>query len=102
MAHVARSHQRDWPRVRPEPVSPVRGAVNMPTDTLLAWYVMVLLATLSLIAIYYEQRQRRFGPTPSEDHIFRCEKCAFVYTDDADVDRSRCPQCGTLNEVIKF
>ena len=74
----------------------------MPTDTLLAGYVVVFLATVSVIALYYEQRQKRFGPTPSEDQIFRCDKCGFVYTDDADVDRSRCPHCGTLNEAIKF
>lgn len=74
----------------------------MPADTLLTGYVVVFLATLSLIALYYEQRQKRFGPTPSEDRIFRCDKCGFVYTDDADVDRSLCPHCGQLNEPIKF
>jgi predicted Zn-ribbon and HTH transcriptional regulator len=74
----------------------------MPADLLLTGYVVVLLAALSCVALYYAHRQKRFGPTPSEDHIFRCEKCGFVYTDDADVDRSRCSQCGTLNEAIKF
>lgn len=74
----------------------------MSIDALVYAYVVVLLAALSCIALYFEQRQKRFGPTPSKDHIFRCEKCGFVYTDDADVDRSRCSQCGTLNEAIKF
>lgn len=74
----------------------------MSIDLLLTAYVVLLLAGLSLVALYSEHRQRRFGPTPSEDHIFRCEECGFVYTDDADVDRSRCSQCGTLNEAIKF
>ncbi len=74
----------------------------MSTDALLTGYVVLGLAAISGLAIYYEQRQKRFGPTPSEDHIFRCERCGFVYTDDADVDRSRCPQCGTLNEAIQF
>ena len=69
---------------------------------LLEAYVVSLLAALSSVAIYYEHRRRRFGPAASEDHIFRCEKCAFVYTDDADVDRSCCPQCGTLNEKFEF
>jgi predicted Zn-ribbon and HTH transcriptional regulator len=32
----------------------------------------------------------------------RCEKCGFVYTDDPDVDRSRCSQCGKSNEAIEF
>ncbi|MDB6038826.1 MAG: hypothetical protein JWM99_2667 [Verrucomicrobiales bacterium] len=74
----------------------------MPVETLLLYYVVSLLAGLSCLAIYYELRRKRFEPAPSEDHIFRCEKCAFVYTDDPDVDRSRCPQCGTQNGVFKF
>ncbi len=67
-----------------------------------AWYVLLTLGGLAGLAFYDLQRQKRFGPMPSEDRIFRCEKCGFVYTDDADVDRSRCSQCGTLNESIKF
>ena len=74
----------------------------MTINALLSGYVFVLLGALSCIGIYYERRQKRFGPTSSEDHIFRCQKCGFVYTDDADVDRSRCSQCGALNEAIKF
>ena len=74
----------------------------MSVDALIFSYVVVLLAALSGVAIYFEQRRRRFEPTPSEDHIFRCEKCGFVYTDDGDVERSRCSQCGTLNKVIEF
>jgi len=74
----------------------------MSISSLIFAYVVVLLAALSGAAIYSEHRRRRFEPTPSEDHIFRCEKCSFVYTDDSDVERSRCPQCGTLNNVIEF
>jgi len=74
----------------------------MSIETLLAGYVVVLLATLTGVALFTEHRQRRFGPIPSEDRIFRCEACNLVYTDDADVDRSRCPQCGKLNEAIRF
>jgi protein-arginine kinase activator protein McsA len=74
----------------------------MSPDELIFYYVFSLLAGVSLIALYCEFRRRRFRPMPSEDHIFRCENCGLVYTDDADVDRSRCTQCGTLNEVINF
>jgi len=74
----------------------------MSPDTLIFLYVALLLAGVSGLAIYSEFRRRRFEPTPSEDRIFRCEKCGFVYTDDADVDRSRCPQCGRVNESFKF
>jgi rubrerythrin len=74
----------------------------MPAETLFVGYVVIFLGSVAALALYTEHRQRRFGPTPSQDHIFRCSKCAFVYTDDKDVDRSRCPQCSVLNEVIKF
>ena len=74
----------------------------MGTEALLFWYVAGLLGLLSAAGIYYELRRKRFEPTRSEDNIFRCENCAFVYTDDADVDRSRCPQCGKVNAVFNF
>ena len=74
----------------------------MSFDAVLLIYVVCLLAGISTVALYYELRRKRFEPEPSQDHIFRCERCAFVYTDDPDVDRSRCPQCGSLNEIINF
>ncbi|HSY09324.1 MAG TPA: hypothetical protein VK840_00245 [Candidatus Dormibacteraeota bacterium] len=74
----------------------------MSTAALIVIYVAVLLGTLIGLWIYSEMRRRRFGPTHPEDRIFRCAKCGFVYTDDADVDRSRCSQCGKLNEPIVF
>jgi predicted Zn-ribbon and HTH transcriptional regulator len=74
----------------------------MSIANLILSYVVVLLAALTAVGIYSELRRRRFQPTPSEDHIFRCRRCGYVYTDDPDVDRSRCSQCGQMNEVIKF
>ena len=74
----------------------------MTPDAMLLVYVVGLLGVVGTIALWTEHRQRHFGPTPSDDHIFRCVKCGYVYTDDPDVDRSRCTQCGTLNEAIKF
>ena len=65
-------------------------------------YVVILLAALTGVAIYTELRRRRFEPTPSEDRIFRCGNCGYVYTDDSDVDRSRCSQCGQVNDAIRF
>jgi hypothetical protein len=75
---------------------------TMSTESLLFGYVVLTLGGLAALAIYTEQRQRRFGPTPSDDRVFRCTKCGYVYTDDPDVDRSRCQQCGTANEAITF
>lgn len=69
---------------------------------LILTYLVVCLCGLSGAAIYAELRRRRFEPGPSEDRIFRCRGCGYVYTDDADVDRSRCMQCGRMNEPIVF
>ena len=75
----------------------------MSIPTLIVIYVAVLLGALSGWGIYSEMRRRRFfWPTHAEDRIFRCSDCGCVYTDDPDVDRSRCSQCGKLNEAIEF
>ena len=74
----------------------------MSIPALILAYVVLLLVTLCCVAIYSEMRRRRFHPTASEDRIFRCKNCGYVYTDDPDVDRSRCSQCGKLNEAIEF
>jgi rubrerythrin len=79
-----------------------RIGLSMTMEAILFWYVGALLLVLSMIAVYYEMRLKRFEPTRSEDHVFRCENCAFVYTEDADVDRSRCPHCGKVNDVFNF
>ena len=74
----------------------------MAIHNLILTYVIVLLVGLTAVGIYAELRRRRFEPTPSEDRIFRCRRCGYVYTDDPDVDRSRCSQCGQMNEAIQF
>jgi DNA-directed RNA polymerase subunit RPC12/RpoP len=74
----------------------------MTTPALIVIYVAVLLGALCGVAIYAELQRRRFEPPHPEDRIFRCPDCGYVYTDDPDVDRSRCAQCGKLNEPIEF
>ena len=74
----------------------------MSTSLLILAYVIVLLGALSGLGIYTELRKRRFQPSATEDKIFRCSKCGCVYTDDPDVDRSRCAQCGKMNAAIEF
>lgn len=69
---------------------------------LILTYVLVLLSALSGVAVYAELRRRRFEPTASVDRIFRCGRCGYVYTDDPDVDRSRCSQCGQMNDAMRF
>ena len=63
---------------------------------------LATLVALVVVVISSELRSRRFEPTATQDRIFRCKKCAFVYTDDPDADLSRCPQCGRMNEAMEF
>jgi rubrerythrin len=74
----------------------------MSIDHLILGYLIVVLAGMAALIIYAELRQRRFTPAPSEDRVFRCKNCGYVYTDDPDVDRSRCTQCGKMNEAVEF
>lgn len=74
----------------------------MTPDQLIFGYVFLLLLGLCWVGLYFERRQRRFGAAPSEDQIFRCGKCGYVYTDDPGVSRSRCPGCGRTNDPIQF
>jgi rubrerythrin len=74
----------------------------MSSSMLIVIYVAALLGALCGLGIYSEMRRRHFGPGHSQDRIFRCQNCGYVYTDDPDVDRSRCAQCGKLNEPIEF
>jgi rubrerythrin len=74
----------------------------MSAAVLIFIYVAALLGALCALGVYSEMRRRRFWPNHSADRIFRCPNCGYVYTDDPDVDRSRCSQCGKLNEPIEF
>ena len=76
--------------------------ILMSIDNLILAYVVITLAGLVGLAVYAEMRRRRFAPSESEDCIFRCRRCGYVYTDDPDVERSRCSQCGRMNEAIQF
>jgi rubrerythrin len=74
----------------------------MSVEALIALYVIVLLGSIFLVAAYFSLRERGFGPARTQDRVFRCGKCGFVYTDDPDVDHSRCPQCREMNEAYRF
>lgn len=74
----------------------------MSNEWIFTLYVALTLAGICAVGIISEVRRRRFGPAHPEDRVFRCGKCGNVYTDDADVERSRCTQCGKLNEPVEF
>lgn len=74
----------------------------MRPDVLLLAYLVALLAALMALWLTNSFRRRRFLSGPAEDRVFRCSRCGSVYTDDPDVDLSRCPQCGLMNESFDF
>lgn len=74
----------------------------MSIASLLVGYVALTLGVICAVGLLSEFQRRHFGPAHPEDRVFRCRKCGLVYTDDADVDRSRCSQCGKLNDPIEF
>lgn len=74
----------------------------MRPDLILLGYVVVLLGVLMVLWLTNSFRRRRFLAGPAEDRIYRCTRCGSVYTDDPDVDLSRCPQCGLMNESFDF
>ncbi len=74
----------------------------MSPAALMVIYVALTLGAICVVGIFSELHRRHFGPAHPEDRVFRCAKCGFVYTDDADVDRSRCTQCGKLNLPVVY
>lgn len=74
----------------------------MPPEIFLALFVLGLLAALGALLAGDELRRRRIRSGREADNIFRCQECSLVYTDDPEVERSRCPQCGRTNGVFKF
>jgi len=74
----------------------------MSPESLISFWILGLLVALAAIAFRNELRRRRVEREVSEDRIFRCSNCGLVYTDDAEVDRSRCPGCGRTNVPFVF
>jgi rubrerythrin len=74
----------------------------MAPDIVIALLAAGCLTTLLALMFADELRRRRFRASEHKDNVFRCVRCALVYTDDFDVKRSRCPQCGKTNEVVVF
>ena len=81
---------------------PSRAVELMFPDQVIFLCFAVVISLLGVFALLYEFRRKRFEPEPTEDRVFRCQDCAYVYTDDNDVDRSRCPECGLSNSPFVF
>lgn len=67
-------------------------------DTAVVVYLLAVLAIIVAFAIRNAIRRRATYAKPKPTHIFSCTRCAHPYLDDHEVERSRCPRCGTVNE----
>ena len=65
-------------------------------------FLIVLLSGWAMVAFYARRQDVKFDDAASHDHVFRCEGCEYVYTDDGDVERSLCPECGKMNNSVQF
>lgn len=74
----------------------------MSPDLWITLFLLGLLLALAGSALHHRHRSRRIKTAPSQDRLFRCQRCHAAYTDDPDVERSRCPQCGLTNEPAGF
>lgn len=74
----------------------------MSPENLIAFWVLGVLSALAVVVLHNNLQRRRIDREVSEDRIFRCANCSLVYTDDSQVDRSRCPGCGRTNIPFEF
>jgi rubrerythrin len=73
----------------------------LPTEIVFV-FLFLLMAGWAGLAFYTRQQGFGLGPTSSGDKVFRCVECDYVYTDDEDVERSLCPECGRMNRPVQF
>lgn len=71
-------------------------------ETWITLFLVGLLTAVAGVAVLHEYRTRRIRASLQSDRVFRCVACSSVYTDDPQVERSRCPQCGVTNEPFQF
>jgi hypothetical protein len=67
-------------------------------DTAVVVYLLVALAIIIVATLRNFLRRRATYAELKPTHIFSCARCAHPYLDDCDLERSRCPRCGTMNE----
>ena len=74
----------------------------MLTSEVIFLFLFVLLSGWAMVAYHTRRQDVKFDHVASRDHVFRCEGCEYVYTDDGDVERSLCPECGKMNNSVQF
>tara|TARA_B100001123_G_scaffold343592_1_gene390229 strand:- start:389 stop:613 length:225 start_codon:yes stop_codon:yes gene_type:complete len=74
----------------------------MPPQDLILFFLFLLLAGGVIAAFYLRRQSGDFKPEPSGDTVFECDACDHFYTDDSDVERSLCPECGRMNSPVQF
>ena len=74
----------------------------MSSSEIVFFFLLIVMIGWSFLAFYMRRRDVNYGLKSSGDRIFRCKECDYVYTDDDDVERSLCPECGRMNSPVQF
>ena len=74
----------------------------MTPSELIFVFLLILLAGWAVVAFYTRRPESDFTAESSGDQVFWCDGCDYVYTDDADAERSLCPECGRMNNSVQF
>ena len=74
----------------------------MSPSELIFSFLLILLAGWAMVALYTRRAESDFTVESRGDQVLRCEECDYVYTDDHDVERSLCPECGRMNNSVQF
>lgn len=69
---------------------------------LFALPVLISLAGMVLLWLYYDARQALYVHRPKDKaKLYRCRHCGHVYAEPHDVPLAKCTLCGYLNEAIR-
>ena len=61
-------------------------------------YLGLTLLVILSIWLYSHSQSRKKKPLPTEQALFTCEYCHFVYLADNAKTLNRCPQCNLFNK----
>ena len=69
-------------------------------QTILFIYLIIVLLPVLGIFLYFEiVKKARKDKKVGEKHVFKCKICAFSYIIGKNDELSRCPRCGSWDEV---
>ncbi len=71
--------------------------IKINVDTALTLY-LVLPIIILIIWLFFEKRANKPFRIKSENYLWKCPVCFYVYVDSKSDTISRCPRCKTLHK----